>query len=44
MPTIRQVYLYEDKKLPKCGWFQGCIMCSIITSKTVIYNFKSNEK
>ena len=43
MPTIRQVYLYEDKNLPKCGWFQGCILCSMVTSKTVFYDFKSDE-
>ncbi len=44
MPTIRQVYLYEDKDLPKCGWFQGCILCSTITSKTLFFDFKSDEK
>ena len=41
MPTVRQVYLYEDKNLPKCGWFQGCVVCSTITSKVQEYKFKS---
>lgn len=41
MPTIRQVYLYEDRNLPKIGWLQGCIVCSTITSHTKIYEFKS---
>ena len=43
MPTIRQVQLYEDRNLPKCGWFHGCILCSTITSKTKLYDFKNEE-
>ena len=42
MPTLRQVYLSEDRNLPKCGWFHGCIMCSTITSKTKLYEFKTS--
>jgi hypothetical protein len=41
MTTIRQVYLYEDRNLPKCGWFHGCVMCSTITSKIQEYELKN---
>lgn len=43
MPKIKQVYLYEDRNLPKCGWFQGCIICGTITSKNILYDFKAEE-
>ncbi len=41
MPKLKQVYLYEDRNLPKCGWFHGCIICSTITSKNILYDFKT---
>lgn len=40
MPTLKRVQLYEDRNLPKIGWFHGCIMCGTITSKTKLYNYK----
>lgn len=42
MPTVRRVQLYEDRNLPKCGWFHGCILCSTITSKIKLYDFKTD--
>ena len=44
MPTVREVQLYEDRNQPKCGWFHGCVLCSAITSKTTLYDFKTQIK
>jgi hypothetical protein len=44
MPSVRRVQLYEDRNLPKCGWFHGCILCSTITSKIKLYDFKTDLK
>ena len=37
MPIIKQISIYAESHLPKKGWFQGCIMCEVITSKTQLY-------
>ena len=40
MPTVKKIFLYEDRDMPKDGWLHGCITCGTITSKTALVDFK----
>mgnify|MGYP001318163826 CR=1 FL=1 len=37
MNASKKFYIYYETDLPKDGWFQSCIGCDIITSKTIFY-------
>ena len=34
---MKEYYLYEDSDLPKEGWIQCCIMCTLPTHNTLLY-------
>ena len=34
--TKEKYYFLPNSNLPKCGWFQSCVNCSIITSRITL--------
>ena len=43
MPIVKIVSLYAESHLPKKGWFQACIMCEVITSRTHLFKRIENQ-
>ena len=44
MLVKKKVYFYEETHLPKKGWFQGCLMCGIVTCKIIFCTKYTNLK
>ncbi len=43
MPIVKIVSLYAESHLPQKGWFQACIMCEVITSRTRLFKTIRNK-
>ena len=43
MPIVKIVSLYAESHLPKRGWFQACIMCELITSRTHLFKIIESQ-
>lgn len=35
---------FRMPKIPKCGWFQICEQCTVITSRLITVKFQKKEK
>ena len=38
MSITKCLYIYEENKLPKHGWIQGCFNCASLTSNTILFH------